>query len=280
MLGGRENERSTKDENEMKPQLEVVVQKPDSRESKTPLLFVHGMWHAAWCWEENFLPYFAQNNHASYAVSLRGHGKSEGRNRLRWTSLTEYATDVAAVVEQIGRPPVLIGHSMGGMVVQKYLETHQAPAAVLLASISPKGVLPATLRTARHRPIAFLRINLTMSLYPVIETPKHCKAFLFSDSIDREQLMEYYGRMQDESYRAYIDMLFLNLSRPQRVKTPMLVLGAANDAAISVKENLATAQAYGVKAEIFPNIAHNMMLEAGWRTIADRILSWLEEKGL
>ena len=264
----------------MKPQLEVVVRKPDSRESKTPLLFVHGMWHAAWCWEENFLPYFAQNNRASYAVSLRGHGKSEGRNRLRWTSLAEYATDIAATVDQIGRPPVLIGHSMGGMVIQKYLENHQAPAAVLLASISPKGVLPATLRVARHRPIAFLKINLTMSLYPVIETPEHCKAFLFSDSIDRAQLMEYYGRMQDESYRAYIDMLFLNLSRPKRVKTPMLVLGAANDAAISLKENLATAQAYGVKAEIFPDIAHNMMLEAGWRTIADRILSWLEEKGL
>ena len=189
-------------------------------------------------------------------------------------------TDVAAVVEQIETPPVLIAHSMGGMIVQKYLENHQVPAAILLASAPPRGLFPATLRVARRHPLTFLKVNLTMSLYPVIGTPEYCKEFLFSDSIDQEQLAKYYGRMQDEAYRAYIDMLLLNLPRTKQVETPMLVLGAANDAAISVKENLATAHTYGVEAEIFPDMAHDMMLEAGWRKVADRILSWLEEKGL
>jgi pimeloyl-ACP methyl ester carboxylesterase len=53
--------------------------------------------------------------------------------------------------------PVLIGHSMGGMVIQKYLELHQIPAAVLMASAPPKGLLASTLRIAGKHPLIFLK---------------------------------------------------------------------------------------------------------------------------
>ncbi|MBN1137273.1 MAG: alpha/beta hydrolase, partial [Anaerolineae bacterium] len=62
--------------------------------------------------------------------------------------------------------------------------------------------------------------------------------------------------------------------------TPLLVLGAADDRLISPSEVEATAQAYGVRAEFFPNMAHDMMLEDGWQMVADRILGWLDEQGL
>lgn len=56
----------------------------------------------------------------------------------------------------------------------------------------------------------------------------------------------------------------------------MLVLGAENDAVFSVKDVMATAVAYNTQAKIFPDIAHNMMLEAGWQAVADTILEWLD----
>lgn len=264
----------------MKPRIEVIVNGNGSGTNGKPLLFVHGMWHGAWCWEKYFLPYFAQNGYLAYAMSLRGHGKSEGREKLRWTSLADYVADVEAVVEQLETPPVLIGHSMGGMIVQKYLESHQIPAAILLASAPPGGLLPTTLRVAMQRPLAFLKVNLMMSLYPVIGTPESCQKFLFSKDMEKEQVMEYFRQMQDEAYRAYIDMLALNLPRPGLVDTKMLVLGAENDRAISPKGVYATAKAYGVDAEIFPGMAHDMMLESGWQKVADRILGWLQENGL
>jgi len=40
--------------------LEVAVRRPVDSFRPNPLLFVHGYWHAAWCWTEHFLPYFAQ----------------------------------------------------------------------------------------------------------------------------------------------------------------------------------------------------------------------------
>ena len=261
-------------------QLEVISREPTSDARPTPVLFVHGMWHAAWCWAEHFLPYFAQHGYSSHALSLRGHGASEGRERLRWTSLTDYVADVAQVVGQLPSPPVLIGHSMGGMVVQKYLESHQALAAALLASAPPKGVIPATLRVARKHPFLFLKANLTLSMYPIIGTPSLTREAFFSADMSEENVKAYFDRMQDESYRAYLDMMFLALPRPAQVQTPMLVLGAGNDILISPADVEATARAYGTQAEFFPDMAHDMMLEAGWQAVADRILGWLDEQNL
>jgi alpha-beta hydrolase superfamily lysophospholipase len=260
--------------------LEVIVQEPEFATQSTPLLFVHGMWHGAWCWAEHFVPYFAQRGHPAYALSLRGHGASEGRERLRWTSLAQYVADLEQVVNEMERAPVLIGHSMGGMIVQKYLESHQAPAAVLLASAPPKGLLGATLRLAGRHPLVFLNVNLTLKLYPAIGTPSLCREMLFSADMPEPEVEAYFARMQDEAYRAYLDMVLLNLPRPKRVKTPLLVLGAVNDKAISIGEVEATARAYDTQAEILADMAHDMMLEAGWQAVADRILSWLGEQGL
>jgi alpha-beta hydrolase superfamily lysophospholipase len=226
------------------------------------------------------MPYFAERGYASHALSLRGHGGSEGHSRLRWTSLADYVTDVAQVASQMDRPPVLVGHSMGGMTVQKYLESHPAPAAVLLASAPPRGVLPATLKVLVRHPIVFLKVNLTMRLAPVVATPDLAREALFTAEIPTEELNRHFARLQNDSYRAYLDMLLLNLPRPKRVSTPILVLGAANDFLFSPAEVEATARAYGTQAEIFPAMAHDMMLEPGWQAVADRILAWLDAQGL
>jgi pimeloyl-ACP methyl ester carboxylesterase len=258
-------------------QLELISRQPEANVRPIPLLFVHGAWHSAWCWDEHFLPYFTRHGYACHALSLRGHGASEGRSRLRWARIADYAADVAQVAVQLPTPPVLIGHSMGGLVVQKYLETRSAPAAVLLASVPPGGVLRITLQIARQHTFVFLRANLTMSLFPIIGSPALAREAFFST----EALAQtYFARLQDESYLAFLDMLALNLPRPARVKTPLLVLGAADDTIFSVAEVQATARAYSTQAEIFPDMAHDMMLESGWQPVADRILAWLKERGL
>ena len=103
---------------------------------------------------------------------------------------------------------------------------------------------------------------------------------LFSADMPAREVEAYFTRMQDESYRAYLDMIALNLPRPRRVKTPLLVLGAENDESISAGEVRETARAYGVQAKLFSEMAHDVMLEAGWQAVADRILGWLGEQNL
>lgn len=260
--------------------LEIISEKPRTPSRPTPILFVHGMWHAAWCWAEHFLPYFSQQGYQTYALSLRGHGGSQAHRQLRWITLNDFVSDVALAASQLEPPPILVGHSMGGMIVQKYLESHPAPAGVLLASAPPKGLIPATLRIFSRHPWAVVKAVLTLSMFPIISTPELAQEAFFSPDMPDAEMQTYNRQLQDESFRAFLDMLGLNLPRPKRIKTPLLVLGAENDQLILTKEVLATGRAYGVEAEFFNNMGHDMMLEAGWQAVAERITAWLNELGL
>jgi len=260
--------------------LEVVTKAPESNAHSTPILFVHGMWHAAWCWAEHFLPYFARRGYRCYALSLRGHGSSDGHKRLRWTSLTDYVSDVRQVVRRIQPALALVGHSMGGIFVQKMLELNGAPAAVLLASAPPGGLISATVRVARRHPRAFIKANTTLSLLPLVRNPETAREALFSADMPDEEVSRYASLLRDESYRAYLDMMLQGLPRPKQVDTSVLDLGAADDSLISRGEVDATAQVYNTAAEVFRHTAHDMRLEATWQAAADRILRWLGEQSL
>lgn len=258
--------------------LELIVRRPDTSPRPTPLLFVHGAWHAAWCWDEHFLPYFADHGYACYAPSLRGHGLSPGRERLRWTRLQEYVDDLADTVAHLPAQPVLIGHSMGGFVIQHYLQQHRAPGAILVAPIPPTGALRATLHIARHHPRQFIKANASMRLAPLVATPELVRDLLFCASTSAKEINEYQPRLQDESYLAFLDMLALDLVKTKRVhRVPMLVLGANDDTIVSQRQIRRTAAIYRAQAATFPNMGHDMMLETGWQEVAEHMLGWLNE---
>jgi len=260
--------------------LEIISKHPLESRHPIPLLFIHGMLHGAWCWDVHFLGYFAQHGFAAHAVNLRGHGKSEGREHLRWTRIADFVEDVATAVRQLPTPPVLIGHSMGGFVIQKYLEDHDLPGAVLLSSPPPEGLWGTALRIARRRPLVFAKVNVTLSLQPVIASPQLAREAFFSPDFPDDQLRAYWHLMENESYMAFLDMVALDLPKPVKVKTPLLILGAARDNMLNPSEIEASAKAYNTKAEILPDVAHNSMLELRWQTVAERILVWLKEREL
>ena len=259
-------------------QLELITRQPASNPRPTPLLFVHGAWHGAWCWDEYFLPYFAQHGYASHALSLRRHGTSEVDTR--WNLISDYVEDVKQVAQGLAAAPVIIGYSMGGFITQKYLESNPAPAAVLLASIPSFGMMPLNLRFMIQTPLPLLKALITFDGYHLIGTRELAHHGLFSADMPPEKVEKYFAQIRSESWGVIVSATFLQLPRTQKVATPMLVLGAQNDTIFPVNKVQATARAYGVTAEIFPDMAHDMMLEAGWRSVADRIITWLREKNL
>jgi len=260
--------------------LEVIDKGCVSESHPVPLLFVHGAWHAAWCWDEYFLSFFADKGYRALAVSLRGHGGSPTYKPLRACSVADYVEDVSVVADSLPTRPVVIGHSMGGFIVQKYLESHDAPAGVLMASMPPQGNLGSGLRWIRRHPWHFTKMSITGKALPYISTPQLARERFFSAQMPDSQVLYYAARLQEESTRVGIDCLVLSLPRPKRVTTTLLVLGAHDDGAHTRKEVRATARAYRTEAEFFPNMGHNMMLEPGWVAVADRIHTWLGTQGL
>ncbi len=256
--------------------LEIISRKPRVLRFVAPLLFVHGSCHAAWCFEENFLPYFAENGFSAHAVSLRGHGTSEGRELLKWTSIADYVEDLFQTAKQLSRTPVIIGHSLGGLVVQKFLEKHAAMAAILLAPSPAHGMFRSGLRLYFQNPIIFAKVFIKQDVQIIYGTPQLVKKNLFSANANDRKIAEYTKRLGKESYRAFWEMIY-NLPKPKQIKTPVLVLGGEDDIIVPPYEIEKTARAYNADYKIFPDTAHDLMLERNWRQVADFMIAWLEK---
>ena len=259
-------------------QLEIIEANPPAGGSGRPLLFVHGAFAGAWCWAEYFLPYFASQGYRACAVSLSGHGGSSGRERLDSLSIADYVRDLERAVATIGGDPLIVGHSMGGFVLQKYLERVAAPGVVLMASVPPRGLMSASITLALSNPGMFADINSMMHRGRAsLASLQHA---LFASPVAADRLQAYYRLMQPESQRAMWDMTFFDLPQLQREDCPpMLVLGAERDILVPPSEVEQAARAYGAAAEIFPGMGHVMMLEADWQKVAERIIEWIRTLG-
>ena len=249
---------------------ELIAVLPDDPDlTKPPLLFVHDAWHGAWCWQEHWMAAAAAQGWRTYAVSLRGHGGSDRPDRFEAASLRHYQHDVLQAITQLPSPPVLIGHSMGGAVVQGVLERYRsAPAGVLLASVPPRhglGVAPALLR---HDPKM-----LAQALSGRRPTPR--TSTFYGPAMDEIAAQRHIERMRDEAWLATQQLVLPR--RVPDVRTPLLVLGAECDRLVSPHAVVRTARTFGTRARIFQGMGHMMMLEPDWKAVLDVTLGWLED---
>lgn len=261
-----------------RPLLEVIKKGATTSEHPVPLLFVHGACSAAGVWDDHFLDYFADHGYHAVAVSLRGHGASSLSQPLRSCSLADYVDDVSTVATSLGTPPVLIGHSMGCWVVLNYLAKNPVPAAVLLAPGTPQGLRRWALQAFRRHPWRVVVTNTFGNPVDLFRTPALVREFLFSPHTPEAIVESCAARLEPESVRAARQTVN-PLPDARLVTTPMLVLGAEDDASRIDGDASAVAKVYGAEVEIFPDMGHVMMLEPGWTAVADRIDTWLTSQG-
>lgn len=259
-----------------------VIDKGEANDNHAhPLLFVHGAWHAGWCWEENFLDHFVERGYRVLAPSLRGHGRSSIDKPLWMCSVSDYVSDVSSVIETLPSPPILVGHSLGGFVVQKYLETREAVAAVLMASTPPRGQLRSLLRSIRRHPWCSTKFTLTASPSDLCGTPGGVRELFFSDQAPDSLVDSFAVRLTSDSSRAVLfDTVIGDLVKTRRVRTPMLVLGGEADRVYTPDDVRRTAAAYDTNPIFLPGMGHELMLEPGWKVAASHIESWLTSRGL
>lgn len=257
----------------------ITVLPPKTHPSRSPLLFIHGSFSDARVWEPTFLPYFARHGFECHAVSLRGHGNSEGREELRATRLADYVDDVTAAVSRLPRSPILIGHSMGGMVAQKYAQRHPNRLAgmVLMGSVPPHGLACSNMFMALRHPLSFCQtIALTM-LGPRGGSLETMRRLLFSADMPEAKLLEIASFVQAESVAVAFDMLRPPIHHSD-LPFPTLVVGAQNDVFVAPAVAKATARYYRADFCIIPELAHAMMLDTRWQDAADVVLGWIERR--
>jgi pimeloyl-ACP methyl ester carboxylesterase len=259
--------------------LDMISRYPETTRKPVPLLFLHGSFSDARVWDDNFLPFFAQHGYEAHAFSLRGHGRSDGLERLHSWRLADYVADLVKVAASFPVPPVLIGHSMGGMVIQKYLETHRhAAALVLMASVPPQGLMSTSMHMAMRHPFLFQQLAQLSLLGPKFGTPEILRKILFSRDMPDDKLHDYFRYMQAESQVVSMDMMAPNMLKlkPETLQIPVLALGAHHDVLVAPTFVEQTARFYKAEFHIFRDMAHAMMLDTHWLKAAEYLLAWLE----
>lgn len=235
-----------------------------------PILFVHGILSAAWIWDVYFLNWFAAQGYQAYALSLRGHGHSPSDKPINRLGLADFVDDLRQAVlhihQQTGKEPILVGHSMGGMVVQRYLSEYRAPAALLACSVPPQGMMPVSMISAWTNPFLAMKMARLYS-QPEQTDLSFVRDVLFYHPVSTEHLQQWFQHTNPESMRLLWDMN-VNLPLVSQIKlTPLAVLGARHDRLVPASVVHWTAGTYGCPLT-WVNAGHAIMLEQNWIEIA------------
>lgn len=239
-------------------------------ETAPPVLFVHGYFGRAIAFER-MMAWFASHGHRSVAVDLRGHGDSMADCDLGQISIHDYVDDVCSVAAEMDRP-ILIGHSMGGLIAQLVATRNCVRGIVLLSPAPPRGIpvmsLKLAVAQARYMP-SILRSR------PVIPGRKDLRALVVNrvPEAEREVILDM---LVPDSGRAGREMSLLGVPvDPARVTVPALVIAGDADLFIPISRARKVAARYKAPIRVAPGRGHMLIVEPGYEELCAWIDDWI-----
>ena len=267
--------------------LEVLSTKASSGSAKPPLVFVHGSYHAAWCWAEHFFGYFSSRGHDCYALSLRGQGASDmppDTDAAVAGTIETHATDVASFCASLPAPPVLVGHSFGGLIAQRVAADIGATSPslaglALVASVPPTGNGLMVGRFLRRAPLASLKITYAFVAAAFKTNACLCRECFFSADLPESTLREHMASIAASCNVRLLDLKAMKKELPIR-KPPsnlrVCVVGGEDDFVVDVEGLRETAAWGNTEAIVLQRTAHDIMLDTRWEGGARALEGWME----
>jgi pimeloyl-ACP methyl ester carboxylesterase len=260
-----------------------------------PVIFIHGLWLHASSWQP-WVDLFTELGYPASAPGWPGDADTVAETRARPEALAGHGIDdvvehYAGIIGGLPARPIVVGHSFGGMIAQKLLGLDLAAAAVAIDAAQIKGVLPLPLSTLR-------------SGFPVLGNPANSGRavsltaeqfrYAFGNAIGEQESQELYDRW---SIPAPGKPLFeaaaanFNPHSPAKVDTgnesrgPLLLIAGGRDHTVPETIVRATLKQYRHSQAVtdivdFPDKAHSLTIDSGWREVAETALSWLKEQNL
>lgn len=253
----------------------------------TTLFFIHGMWAAPWVWDR-CVSAFEAEGYRCVRATLRYHGEGADTPpdpRLGATGLLDYATDLKREIRALGNLPVVVGHSMGGLLAQILAARGLARAAVLLTPASPHGVMALRLSVVRSfasvmcRPGFWrhpMRLSFAEASYGIFNmVPKAERRALF------DRFCFESGRAAAEIGFSYLDDRRASSVDAKAVTCPMLVIGASSDRMTPASVVRKVARRYPTATyRLLPGHGHWLIGEPSYGEVGSCIHEWLRAQGL
>jgi len=246
---------------------------------------IHGMWGGSWYWE-NYKQFFEEQGYHCVTPTLRFHDVDPNEPphpQLGTTSLLDYAEDLEQEIVKLDTTPVLMGHSMGGLLAQILGSRGLAKALVLLTPASPSGIMALKLSAIRGFGSGLTKWGFWKK--PMRQTFDEA-VYSTLQRLPVAEQKEVFSRFVYESGRAACEIGFWFLDRKgagkvdeSRVTCPVLVIAGAQDRITPASVVRKVAHKYKAVATYreFANHAHWVVSEPGWPEIAEYIANWLNQ---
>jgi len=252
--------------------------------SKT-IVMIHGMWGGKWCWE-NYQDFFEENGYQCIIPTLRYHGcnpKDEPISQLGTTSLLDYAEDIEKEIRQLDVKPILMGHSMGGLLAQILGSRGLSEALVLLTPAPPYGIIALRWSVIR----SFLSILTKWNFWkkPYRQTFNEA-VYSMMNRLETEEQKEAFSKFVYESGQAIFEIGLWPFDSKcaakvdeSKITCPVLVISGTEDKITPASVVQKVAEKYKAVSTYkeFSNHTHWVTGEHGWKEIAKFVANWLNE---
>jgi pimeloyl-ACP methyl ester carboxylesterase len=243
-----------------------------------PIIMVPGAFCGGWAFDR-FREPFEAAGHQCAAVDLPGHKDRGDRVAVTGVSMSRYAAEVAQLAARSEQAPILIGHSLGGLIAAMAASRTQTAGVIMLAPSAPWGVAGASMEET----VSAVGLYSLGAYWAQAIDPDYSLAQEFSlDKLPKLEREGAFARMVPESGRAlwetlnwWLDPFMTTRIAPEPISAPVLAMAGGLDRIHPPATVQRTALLLGADFQTMPQMSHWLIGEPGWDQVAEACLEWM-----
>lgn len=240
---------------------------------KPPILFLHGAFSGPETWTRFVAPWFASRGHRILVPRL------SDPFPFRPARLRDYVKRAAAAADALGEPPVVIGHSLGGLVAQHLAARRRIAGLALVGSPGPSGLGPSFWQLSSSAPNVLALLLVAQAGGGALLGVEAVRSALFTEETPDAWIRDVMQPPTQESPLALLDGLTWDFPPWFLVRrVPVLAVLGDRDAFVPITDLWGTALAYGAETEVMKGFGHGLPLDPRWKALAWRLSAWLDER--